>query len=47
MPKLNYKSDNASTDDFKRECLERQKKIQGVHGAHVIVTDDSITREKN
>ena len=28
MPKVNYKSDNAITDDFKRECVERQKKIQ-------------------
>ena len=26
MPKVNYKSDNALTDDFKRECVERQKK---------------------
>ena len=26
MPKVNYKSDNAITDDFKRECVERQKK---------------------
>ena len=46
-----YKSDNALTDDFKRECDERQKKnprdVTGVRGAYVIVTVDIITREKN
>ena len=51
MPKVNYKSDNALTDDFKRECVERQKKkprdVSGVRGVHVIVTVDIITREKN
>ena len=45
-----YKSDNALTDDFKRECVERQKKnprdVTGVCGVHVIVTVDILTREK-
>ena len=32
MPKLIYKSDNALTDDFKRECVERQKNPRDVIG---------------
>ena len=51
MPKKKYKSGNALTDYFKRECIEWQKKntrdVTGVRGAHVIETVYIITREKN